>query len=373
MKIIKKICLLSGLIFMLMFVGMFSAKAINMTTSSTEVFAGDKFTINFSDATISDPSKLLYEFSYDNEDKLERENPVGFVGSKDLFFKETKGSVVYKTKEVKANYVVTFKIIDRNNSGDIKTVSVNVKTKQTTTTTTTTTTPTTTTQAVKSSNANLKTLEIKTSDDSNVVLSPIFSSNVYEYSASVDSSIKTITISATMEDSKSNMVISNNATEELKPGENNKITITVTAEDGTKKAYVINIKREALTADATLKSLTIKECEDFEFVEDTYSYDLKLNNSVTKLTIDYVTSSSDSIVSISGNENLKNGSKVKILVTAEDGTKKEYILNVIKETKTTKKSTINVPAEKNPLIIMFLSMVAFGLIGGIIYANKKKG
>lgn len=369
MKNIEKFCLLSGLIFMLMFVGMFNAKAISMTANSTEVFAGDKITINFSDATVSDPSKLLYEFSYDNEDKLERENPVGFVGSKDLFFKETKGSVVYKTKEIKANYVVTFKIIDRNNSGDIKTVSVNVKTKQTTTLPTTT--PTTTTQAVKSSNANLKTLEIKTSDDNNVVLSPIFASNVYEYSATVDSSIKTIMISAIMEDSKSNMVISNNATEELKPGENNKITITVTAEDGSKKSYVVNVKREALTADATLKSLIIRECEDFEFVEGTYSYDLKLNNSVTKLTIDYVVSSSDSIVSISGNENLKNGSKVKILVTAEDGTKKEYVLNIIKESKTTKKNTVNVPAEKNPLIIMVLSMVAFGLIGGIIYANKK--
>ena len=56
-------------------------------------------------------------------------------------------------------------------------------------------------------------------------------------------------------------VISNNANEELKAGEDNKITITVTAEDGSKKAYNINIKREALTSDATLKSLEIEEAE----------------------------------------------------------------------------------------------------------------
>lgn len=234
-----------------------------------------------------------------------------------------------------------------------------------------TTTPSTTTQASKSNNANLKTLEITGSDDSEVVLSPSFSSNVYEYSATVAGEVKTITINATMEDSKANMVVSNNATEELVAGENNKIVITVTAEDGTKKAYTINIKREALTADATLKSLTIKECSDFELKENKFSYSVKIKDSVKKLTLDYVTSDENAEVSISGNENLKNGSKVKILVTAQDGTKKEYVLNIVKDTETTKKSSVDVEAEKNPLIIMALSMVAFGLIGGIIYVIKK--
>lgn len=232
-------------------------------------------------------------------------------------------------------------------------------------------TPSTTTQALKSNNANLKTLEITGSDDSEVVLSPSFSSNVYEYSATVAGEVKTITINATMEDSKANMVVSNNATEELVAGENNKIVITVTAEDGTKKAYTINIKREALTADATLKSLTIKECSDFELKENKFSYSVKIKDSVKKLTLDYVTSDENAEVSISGNENLKNGSKVKILVTAQDGTKKEYVLNIVKDTETTKKSSVDVEAEKNPLIIMALSMVAFGLIGGIIYVIKK--
>ena len=46
--------------------------------------------------------------------------------------------------------------------------------------------------------------------------------------------------------------------------EDNKITITVTAEDGSKKAYNINIKREALTSDATLKNLEIEEIEKFK-------------------------------------------------------------------------------------------------------------
>ena len=232
-------------------------------------------------------------------------------------------------------------------------------------------TTTTTTQAPKSNNANLKALEIRGNDDSEVILSPNFSSSVYEYQATVDATVKTILINPTPEDSKANVVISNNAMDELKAGENNKITITVTAEDGTKKAYVVNVKRETLTADAFLKSLTVKESKDFKFKEDKFSYNVKVASSVNRLTLDYETSSEDAVVSINGNMNLKNGSKVKILVTAEDGTKKEYVLNIVKETKTTKKVSVNVTAEKNPLVIMALSMVGFGLIGAIIYVIKK--
>lgn len=372
MKNIKKICLLVSLILMFTFAGIINVKAINMSASSTDINAGSNVTINFSDASISQIGPL-YEFSYTNSSNIERDgNPVGFSGFDKLSFTSETGSITFKTKDIKNNYVIVFSIKDLNNN-DIKTVSVNVKTKQTTTSTTTTTKKetTTTTQAVKSNNANLKTLEVIASDDSNIVLSPKFSSDIYDYSATVDASIKTISINATMEDPKSNMVISNNATNELKAGENNKITIRVTAEDGTEKDYVINIRREALTADATLKSLSIKECKDFELKEDKFSYDVKIDDSVTKLTIDYVTSDENSTVSISGNEDLEDGSKVKILVTAEDGTKKEYVLTIVKSTKETKKATPNITAEKNPLIIMGLSMIAFGLIGGIVYVIKK--
>ncbi len=348
------------------FFGVIRVKAINMTVTSNSITAGNTFTINFSDATISSKDSL-YEFSYNNMGNLEKVgNPVGFSGFDKLSFTATSGSITFKAKDIKSDYTVTFSIKDLNN-GETKTESVNVKTKQAPATTSTTTT----TQAPKSNNANLKTLEIIGSDDNNVDFSPSFSSNVYEYSATVDATIKMVTINATMEDSKANMVISDNAMDELKAGENNKITITITAEDGTKKAYVINIKREALTSDATLKFLSIKEVEDFVLEEDKFNYNVKIKNSVTKLTLDYEASSSDAIVSINGNGDLKNGSKVKILVTAEDGTKKEYILNIIKDKETTKKGTINVPAEKNPLIIMAFSMIAFGLVGAIIYVVKK--
>ncbi len=236
------------------------------------------------------------------------------------------------------------------------------------------------TEATKSNNANLKTLVVKTNDDSIVELTPSFSASVTEYNATVPGSVKAINIETTMEDSKATVILSKNATEELIPGENNKIIITVTAEDGTKRAYTLNIKREALTADATLKSLVIKESKNaikesltpsnFKLIEDKYTYTVKVNNSVKQLTLDIETKDDTATYEIEGNENLKDGSAVKITVTAEDGTKKVYTLNISKVS-TTVKNKVNVEAEKNPLIIMGLSIIAFGLIGGIIYVIKK--
>lgn len=232
------------------------------------------------------------------------------------------------------------------------------------------TTTTTTTQAPKSNNANLKSIVVKTSDDIVVNLSPTFLPSVYEYESSVASDVKTVNVEAIMEDSKANLVISNNVNDELIAGENNKITITVTAEDGTKKQYVVNVKREALTADATLSSLTIKEYKDFEFKSDKFNYVIKVKNNINKLTLDYTLSDENAMAKVEGNKDLKDGSKVKITVTAQDGTKKVYTLEISKETEE-KKETNDVVVEKNPLIIMGLSIIAFGLIGGIVYVIKK--
>lgn len=367
MSTMKKISCFLCFIFVASIVGICNVKAATLVSNPKSVNVSTNsrdytFTVTFSGTPDNE-----WKLSYPAEVYPTGTNPIS--NGKLSVESGTITFAVQKNLSLTEDKKITIKITNEN-SGEEATTEVTIL-KNKTTTTQPIPTSSTTTQASKSNNANLKTLEITGSDDSEVVLSPSFSSNVYEYSATVAGEVKTITINATMEDSKANMVVSNNATEELVAGENNKIVITVTAEDGTKKAYTINIKREALTADATLKSLTIKECSDFELKENKFSYNVKIKDSVKKLTLDYVTSDENAEVSISGNENLKNGSKVKILVTAQDGTKKEYVLNIVKDTETTKKSSVDVEAEKNPLIIMALSMVAFGLIGGIIYVIKK--
>lgn len=224
--------------------------------------------------------------------------------------------------------------------------------------------------APKSNNANIKSLSIKGNDDSDVILSPEFNPNVYDYEATVNSAITNVQIIPILDDSKSNAVLSNNAYEQLKAGEDNRITITVTAEDGTKKAYVINVKREALTSDATLSSLIISECNNFKFNKDKFMYDILIGKKVDKLTLNYQVSDTNSTVEIEGNSKLKDGSVVKIIVKAQDGSKKLYTLNINK--KINKKEEVKkVDAEKNPLIILALSMISFSLVGGILYFIKK--
>lgn len=285
---------------------------------------------------------------------------------------KANGSIKFK-----ANKTVTCTIyLSKDLTGNDTDVDIISKTYGNTTTkapapSTTQAPQTTKTQeAPKSNNANIKSLTIKGNDDSDVVLSPVFNSGVYDYEATVASNVKTVSITPILEDAKANAVISNNANEELKSGEDNKITITVTAEDGSKKAYNINIKREALTSDATLKSLEIEEAEKFEFDKDKFTYNVKIDKNIKSLTIIYELADENSTINIEGNSELKNGSIVKLIVTAQDGTKKVYTLNIINETNK-KKNVTSVTAEKNPLIILGLSMVAFALVGGIIYVIKK--
>lgn len=321
----------------------------------------------------------LYKYSWSEINDYNSSNYSYYINCKNVTFKNFSG---LSSKKISASsgYALLGATISngeisceiyKDDSGKPTLTSAKISIGTTQAPTTTQAPQTTKTQeAPKSNNANIKSLTIKTNDDSDVILSPVFNPGVYDYEATVASNVKTVSITPILEDAKSNAVISNNANEELKAGEDNKITITVTAEDGSKKAYNINIKREALTSDATLKSLEIEEAKKFEFDKEKFTYDVKIDKNIKSLTITYELADENSTINIEGNSKLKNGSIVKVIVTAQDGTKKVYTLNIIKETNK-KKNVTSVTAEKNPLIILGLSMVAFALVGGIIYVIKK--
>ncbi len=86
-----------------------------------------------------------------------------------------------------------------------------------------------------SSDATLKGLTI-----GNGVLSPAFSPNVTEYTASVDFSVKSIAVSAIKNHNGASVYVSGN--DSLAVGDN-AIAITVTAENGAKKIYTIKVTR----------------------------------------------------------------------------------------------------------------------------------
>lgn len=351
------------IIFVFMFVGIVNVEAASFGVISGGNVNGKSFKVPINDAAgfvyTYDPSFL----SCGGNGTSASDNPYGrLINDTNVELTCTINSSDYKVLELA--------LVDPNNSNASVSTTYEVNTSKKTPASTQSSTTVNQTTVAKSNNANLKSLSVKTSDDRVVEITPKFDAGITEYSATVDSSVKTVNVEAIMEDSKANVVLSKNASEELNAGENNKITITVTAEDGTKRAYTLNIKREALTADATLKTLIIKEAKNFKLKTDQYSYSIKVANDVKKLSLDIETSDDTATYVIEGNEALKDGSIVKIIVTAEDGTKKVYKLNISKVSTTTKKKVV-VNAEKNPLIIMGLSIIAFGLIGGIIYVIKK--
>ena len=98
--------------------------------------------------------------------------------------------------------------------------------------------PTPVEETTKSGNADLTSLEINTG-----VLSPAFDSSKTIYSVTVPNTITQISVTAVSADATAVLSVNNGIAQDLKVGAN-KITISVTAQDGsTKKEYLILVSR----------------------------------------------------------------------------------------------------------------------------------
>lgn len=91
-----------------------------------------------------------------------------------------------------------------------------------------------------------------------------------------------------------------------------------------------------ITASSDNKLLSLKVSHgtlEPMFDADKTSYSLTVDNTVTDLFVSFVQSDPGAVVTLQGNEGLKEGKNtVKIIVTAPDKSVKEYIINVTKET-----------------------------------------
>lgn len=182
-------------------------------------------------------------------------------------------------------------------------------------------------------NNNTPVIEDKKSSNnylSNITLSTgniNFNKEILEYNVSVLYEVKDIDITAVPEDSKSKVEISGN--KELKVG-TNKITILVTAEDGSKREYIINVDRknedEKLSNNTNISKLIIDNY-NINFNKDKLNYDLKIKYE-KKLNINVELEDSTSTYKIQGNNNLNNKSIIKIIVTSADNSTKTYTINI---------------------------------------------
>ncbi len=194
-----------------------------------------------------------------------------------------------------------------------------------------------------------------------------FKEGTKTYKVEVPYAISELEIIAKAKDNKA--TVSGTGNKKLTVGEN-KFDIVVTAENGEKNTYSITITRKEqqnidLDADNYLKELTI-EGYDISFDKNKTNYEIELKDDVV-LNINTVTVSSKSTVSIIGNEDLKIGNEVKIIVTAEAGNTRIYTIKLIESVKE--------ETDDNSLLPIGIAVFGFSLViltASIIYAKKKR-
>ncbi len=229
----------------------------------------------------------------------------------------------------------------------------------------------------KDANCNLKDIKLSTG-----TLSPKFSPYRTSYYVQVGSSVDKIDIRAIAE--SGNAVITYNGKKlsslkdfPLQYGDNT-VVITVRAEDGSTKSYTITIHREKKEdakkdTNAYLKDIQVSVGKlSPDFSKEKTEYKVVVDANTDKIDIKAIAESSKAEITYNGKKvsslkdlDLKYGdNKVVITVRAEDGTLKDYIVNIYRESKYTLKFDRN---------LYQFSMYTENLDFAILYKVYKNG
>ncbi len=171
---------------------------------------------------------------------------------------------------------------------------------------------------------NLSSLTVK-----NATITPAFSASTTSYSASVPFEVEKLDIAATAADSKAKVSVNS---PNLTPNGTTNVTVTVTAESGAKKTYTIAVKRAQdpnykPSANSSLSEISV---EGFLlspiFNAEVENYVVWLPYETESVKISGSAADSMSSVEVIGGDKLAAGQDniVKVVCTAENGTKKEY-------------------------------------------------
>lgn len=189
--------------------------------------------------------------------------------------------------------------------------------------------------APPSSNNNLSSLSVSVGNIS-------FNKNTTSYSVNVDSNVTSANITAKAEDSGAK--VSGTGSKTLGYG-SNKINVVVTAPSGAQKTYTVNIiRKDNRSSNNNLSSLKVNDGElSPKFSKNITSYSLSVPYSVSNLTVNTKTEDLKATVQVSGNKNLvaESSNKVTVTITAENGSKKTYTINVTRGKDPNKKLSNN--------------------------------
>jgi len=178
----------------------------------------------------------------------------------------------------------------------------------------------------KSKDNSLKSMTV-----SNATISPAFNPNTTAYTAEVPFEVSKLNVSAAANDSKAKVTVSS---PNLVVNGTTKVTVKVTAENGSTKTYTITVKRAqdpnyVPSGKNEVSSITVT---DFKlspaFNPETTSYVVWLPYETDSIKVAGAAADKNASVQIVGGDNLVPGSDnvVKVICTAENGEVKEYTI-----------------------------------------------
>lgn len=165
----------------------------------------------------------------------------------------------------------------------------------------------------------------------NGTMSPAFRPDAYTYTVSVPFSVSKLELFYVVTDSKAKVSV-NNPT--LKAGETTKVTIKVTAENGSSATYTISVKREK---DPNIEESGNNDLSGIrvggfvlspEFSPERTKYIIWLPYETDNLTVMGLTQDSAATVRTEGGRNLIAGAdnEIRVICTAENGEEKVYTI-----------------------------------------------
>lgn len=278
----------------------------------------------------------------------------------------TSSGAKYETKTTKPTTTVTTK---RTTKATTKTTTKKTTSKKTTTkksttkkstttkttTTRTTTTKTTTTIKGKSNNTNIKKLLINGVDIG-------FQNSKSNYAIKLPIEETGVDITIELEDELSKYEIKG---DKDIPAENGEIIITVTAEDKSQKEVKISVSRYSGENNECNLANIYNEQYNIDFSRTVYDYKLTLPKNVNSLDLEIVpVDQENATYEILNNENLKNKSKIEIIVTAQNGDTCTYTITIKKNSNTWKYIV---------LIIILVAVLGVSIFFLYRYLKKSKG
>lgn len=225
-----------------------------------------------------------------------------------------KGTIKFKATKA-GDYDIS--LISDDGETTYKTVTISVNEKTTTTKTTTTTTK------AKSDNNYLESITVNGEQIES------FDKTKTKYFVEVENKVKKATVKATSEDEASTVTI--DGPKVLEVGDNEYI-ISVKSESNTTKFYkvIVTRKDEEESSNTDIKSIKIRGYR-LNFDKNSKTFYLNIKKEDTELDITVNTKDKKANYDIEGNENLEDGSVVKIIVTAQNGDTDTYRIIIQKE------------------------------------------